>query len=175
MQYFPEHSRGWQPLSPGVQVRTLGVVIGPVIEGKEAAGFIVFPKPVSHFTVCCRITVNSILLSPAEYLEQVDLEEEKDTQEERAMQELNGGDGEAQSVPRLLEKLSGPDRLPSYYRGGLELLTQALAGCEWPLAEEMQFCFFVFFIIFSALLSPLHCFTYFTPLWLNGPSDAKVK
>ncbi|XP_075892175.1 tetratricopeptide repeat protein 12 [Nelusetta ayraudi] len=64
------------------------------------------------------------------YLEQVDLEEEKDGQEASAMEEFDSGDANAQTVPHLLEKLSAPGRLPSYYRGGLEILTQALAGCS---------------------------------------------
>lgn len=113
-------------------------------EGKKEAGFIVFPKPVSHSTICCQITVNSILPSAfipllffaAEYLEQVDLEEEKNAQEARAVQEIESGDADAHMLPRLLERLSGPGRVPSYYHGGLELLTLALAGSEWPLAEE---------------------------------------
>lgn len=46
------------------------------------------------------------------------------------MQEMDSGDPDAQTVPRLLEKLSGPGRSASYYRVGLELLTQAVAGCE---------------------------------------------
>lgn len=90
------------------------------------------------------------------------------------MQEIDSGDADAQAVPRLLEKLSGRGHVPAYYLGGLELLTQALAGCEWPFAEEKRlFIFFFSPIIFSVLLSPLHRFTYFTPLWLNGPSGAK--
>lgn len=110
---------------------------------KEEAGFIVVPKPVSHFAVCCRITVNPISLSlpsffHAGYLEQVDLEEEKDGQEASAMEEFHGGDADAQTVPHLLEKLSAPGRVPSYYRGGVEILTRALAGCECPRGRRSR-------------------------------------
>lgn len=136
---------GWRLLLPRVQVRTRAVVKGR-LEAKEEAGFIVVPKPVSHFAVCCQITVNSILLSlpsffHAGYLEQVDLEEEKDGQEASAMEEFHSGDANAQTVPHLLEKLSAPGRVPSYYRGGLEILTQALAGCECPRGRRSRHFF----------------------------------
>lgn len=162
-----------------MQVRTRAVVKGR-LEAKEEAGFIVVPKPVSHFAVRCQITVNSISLSlpsflHAGYLEQVDLEEEKDGQEASATEEFDSGDASAQTVPHLLEKLSAPGRLPSYYRGGLELLTQALAGCECPCGWRSRQFFFPLSRNLFALVSPLHWFTYFTALWLNGPSGAKVK
>lgn len=103
------------------------------------------------------------------------------------MQEIDSGDANAQAVPRLLEKLSAPGRVPSYYSGGLELLTQALAGCEWPHSKALppplipptftlphsSFSFLSRNLFFFPLLSPLHWFTYFTALWLNGPSGAK--
>lgn len=76
------------------------------------------------------------------------------------MQEMDSGDADAQAVPRLLEKLSGRGHVPSYYLGGLELLTQALAGCEWPLAEEKRLYFFSPHNLFCAPLatSPVHLF-----------------
>lgn len=109
------------------------------------------------------------------YLEQVDLEEEKNEQEARATEEFDRGDVDAQTVPILLEKLSAPGRVPSYYCGGLEILTQVLSSCECPRGRRS--CHFLSSpsLHLFALVSPLHWFTYFTALWLNGPSGAKVK
>lgn len=59
---FEHGGRGGRVGVAVVQVRTRAVAKGR-LEAKEEAGFIVVPKPVSHFAVCCRITVNSILLS----------------------------------------------------------------------------------------------------------------
>lgn len=109
------------------------------------------------------------------YLEQVDLEEEKDEQEARAIEEFDSGDADAQMVPHLLEKLSAPGRAPSYYCGGLEILTQALAGCECPRGRRSHHFLSSLSRNLFALVSPLHWFTYFTAPWLNGPSGAKVK
>ncbi|XP_076591646.1 tetratricopeptide repeat protein 12 isoform X2 [Chaetodon auriga] len=64
-----------------------------------------------------------------EYLTQVDLEEERESQEMNAMQKFDKGDGKAIAVPQLLEKLSRPDQMPFYYCGGFEILSQAVTDC----------------------------------------------
>ncbi|XP_041849923.1 tetratricopeptide repeat protein 12 [Melanotaenia boesemani] len=64
-----------------------------------------------------------------EYLDLVNLEEEKETQEINAKEEFNKGGRKATAVPQLLEKLSMPSRMPLYYCGGLEILTQAVTEC----------------------------------------------
>ncbi|XP_044059236.1 tetratricopeptide repeat protein 12 [Siniperca chuatsi] len=64
-----------------------------------------------------------------EYLTQVDLEKEKESQEMNAMQAFDKGDGKATAVPQLLEKLSRPGQMPLYYCGGLEILSQAVTDC----------------------------------------------
>ncbi|XP_038550165.1 tetratricopeptide repeat protein 12 isoform X2 [Micropterus salmoides] len=61
-----------------------------------------------------------------EYLTQVDLEEERESQEMNAMQEFDKGHGKATIVPQLLEKLSRPGQMPLYYCGGLEILSLAV-------------------------------------------------
>ncbi|XP_023120619.2 tetratricopeptide repeat protein 12 [Amphiprion ocellaris] len=61
-----------------------------------------------------------------EYLTQVDLEEERDSQEMNAMQEFDKGERTATIVPQLLEKLSRPGQMHLFYCGGLELLSQAI-------------------------------------------------
>lgn len=66
----------------------------------------------------------------AEYLTQVDLEAEKESQEMKAMQELDKQDGSAKIVPELLEKLSRPGQASFYYCGGFEILSQAVTDCE---------------------------------------------
>lgn len=64
-----------------------------------------------------------------EYLTQVDLEAEKESQEMKAMQELDKQDGSAKIVPELLEKLSRPGQASFYYCGGFEILSQAVTDC----------------------------------------------
>ncbi|XP_029923057.1 tetratricopeptide repeat protein 12 [Myripristis murdjan] len=64
-----------------------------------------------------------------EYLTQVDLEEARESQERNAREEFNNGKNKATIVPQLLEKLSRLEQSPSYYCGGLELLSQAITDC----------------------------------------------
>uniref|UniRef100_UPI0037E71761 tetratricopeptide repeat protein 12 n=1 Tax=Semicossyphus pulcher TaxID=241346 RepID=UPI0037E71761 len=64
-----------------------------------------------------------------EYLTQVHLEEEREGQEINAMQDFDKGRGKARRVPQLLEKLSKPGQMPLYYRGGVEILSQAVTDC----------------------------------------------
>lgn len=66
----------------------------------------------------------------AEYLTQVDLEEEKESQEMNARREFDKGEGKATTVPQLLEKLSRPGQPPFFYSRGLEILLQAVTDCE---------------------------------------------
>uniref|UniRef100_A0A3B3VJR2 Tetratricopeptide repeat domain 12 n=1 Tax=Poecilia latipinna TaxID=48699 RepID=A0A3B3VJR2_9TELE len=61
-----------------------------------------------------------------EYLDLVDLEEEKNSQETDAKEKLDKGERKATAVPQLLEKLSRPGQMPLYYCGGLESLSQAV-------------------------------------------------
>lgn len=70
------------------------------------------------------------LFSFAEYLTQVDLEKEKETQEIKAREEFDKGERKATIVVELLEKLSKPSQIALYYCGGLEILSQALTDCE---------------------------------------------
>uniref|UniRef100_A0A669E095 Tetratricopeptide repeat domain 12 n=1 Tax=Oreochromis niloticus TaxID=8128 RepID=A0A669E095_ORENI len=86
-------------------------------------------------TYCCGITyflfflLYSLLFSFAEYLTQVDLEKEKETQEIKAKEEFDKGERKATTVVELLEKLSKPGQIALYYCGGLEILSQALTDC----------------------------------------------
>ncbi|XP_039987323.1 tetratricopeptide repeat protein 12 isoform X2 [Xiphias gladius] len=64
-----------------------------------------------------------------EYLTQVDLEEEKESQEMNARREFDKGEGKATTVPQLLEKLSRPGQPPFFYSRGLEILLQAVTDC----------------------------------------------
>lgn len=81
----------------------------------------------------------------AEYLTQVDLEEERDSQEMNAMQRFDKGDEKATTVLHLLEKLSKAEQMPLYYCGGFEILSQAVNDCE-----------FSFRIIFAQLSLSVH-------------------
>lgn len=128
---------------------------------------------------CSQLDFLSTLLSlffHAEYLEQVDLEEKKEGQETKAMQEFDSGDTKAKTVPQLLQKLSRPGQMPFYYCGGFEILSQAVTECECSCGGQAFFAlsFFPSYNLF-VLLVPLGWFTYFTAPWLNGPSAAKVK
>lgn len=93
------------------------------------------------------LSVNSLvsLLPPflffflhEEYLTQVDLEEERESQEMNAMQEFDKGHGKATIVPQLLEKLSRPGQMPLYYCGGLEILSLAVTDSEWSFSHNSQ-------------------------------------
>ncbi|XP_060902572.1 tetratricopeptide repeat protein 12 isoform X1 [Labrus mixtus] len=64
-----------------------------------------------------------------ELLMQVNLVEEKESQELKAMQEFDKGEGKATTVHQLLEKLSKPGQMPFYYCGGLDILSQAVSDC----------------------------------------------
>ncbi|XP_043976544.1 tetratricopeptide repeat protein 12 [Gambusia affinis] len=64
-----------------------------------------------------------------EYLDLVDLEEEKDSQETDAKEQLDKGERKATAIPQILEKLSRPGQMPLYYCGGLESLSQAVTDC----------------------------------------------
>ncbi|CAJ1065479.1 tetratricopeptide repeat protein 12 [Xyrichtys novacula] len=66
-----------------------------------------------------------------DFLTQVNSAEEKESQEIKAMQEFEKGEVKAMRVPQLLEKLSKPGQMPLYYRGGLEILSQAVTDCEY--------------------------------------------
>uniref|UniRef100_A0A3Q3WLM9 Uncharacterized protein n=1 Tax=Mola mola TaxID=94237 RepID=A0A3Q3WLM9_MOLML len=63
----------------------------------------------------------------------VDLEEERESQELRAIQEFDRGDVKARTVPLLLEKLSVPGQMPFYYSGGFVILSQAVTDTSQSL------------------------------------------
>ncbi|KAF7667134.1 hypothetical protein LDENG_00077950 [Lucifuga dentata] len=64
-----------------------------------------------------------------EYLTQVDLEEERESQERIAREEFDKGEEKVTTVLELLEKLSRPKLMPLCYWRGLELLSQAITDC----------------------------------------------
>uniref|UniRef100_A0A3B4VHW2 Tetratricopeptide repeat domain 12 n=1 Tax=Seriola dumerili TaxID=41447 RepID=A0A3B4VHW2_SERDU len=94
----------------------------------------------------------------AKYLIQVGLEAERENQEMNAREEFDKGEVKARTVPQLLEKLSRPGQMPLFYRGGLELLLQAVTDCEGrsgrsfaQLSSSSN--------LFLPTLSPITCFT----------------
>ncbi|XP_073441404.1 tetratricopeptide repeat protein 12 [Dendrobates tinctorius] len=64
------------------------------------------------------------------YLRQVDLQEKKDIQEQKALRDLEAGVENAVSITQLLTKLSREEQSPLYYSGGIQLLVQALKDCR---------------------------------------------
>nr|XP_028563954.1 tetratricopeptide repeat protein 12 isoform X1 [Podarcis muralis]XP_028563955.1 tetratricopeptide repeat protein 12 isoform X1 [Podarcis muralis]XP_028563956.1 tetratricopeptide repeat protein 12 isoform X1 [Podarcis muralis]XP_028563957.1 tetratricopeptide repeat protein 12 isoform X1 [Podarcis muralis] len=64
-----------------------------------------------------------------DYIHQVDLEEKKQHEEERAMEELESGKHTAVSVKELLQKLRIPDENILYYADGIRLLTALMQDC----------------------------------------------
>ncbi|XP_029027046.1 tetratricopeptide repeat protein 12 [Betta splendens] len=64
-----------------------------------------------------------------EYLIQVDLEEDRETQEMNARKTFEKGEGNSTTVPLLLEKLSSPGQMPLFYCGGLEILSHTITDC----------------------------------------------
>ncbi len=75
------------------------------------------------------------------YLRQVDLEEKASLQEKTAWEELQEGTEQAIAVPELLKKLDRPNGINLYYRGGLELLSQAIKDCKftWLIQSPLFF------------------------------------
>lgn len=66
-----------------------------------------------------------------EYLTQVDLTQERETQEINARQELDSGEGQGTAVPQWLQMVSRPGQTPLSFHGGLQILSEAVADCEF--------------------------------------------
>lgn len=94
----------------------------------------------------------------AEYLIQVDLEEERENQETNARQEFDKGELKAKTVPQLLEKLSSPGQMPLFYSGGLEILSQAVTDGEDSSGRSFAQLSSLS-NLFVPTLSPITCFT----------------
>ncbi|XP_042333359.1 tetratricopeptide repeat protein 12 [Sceloporus undulatus] len=62
-------------------------------------------------------------------MNEIDLEEKRQHEEQRAKEEFESGKSMAVSVSQLLEKLSMPDKDALYYAGGIRLLTKAMQDC----------------------------------------------
>ncbi|KAM6370541.1 tetratricopeptide repeat protein 12 isoform 2-T2 [Pluvialis apricaria] len=62
-------------------------------------------------------------------MNEVNLEEKRMKEEERAMKELQSGKLAALSIKELLQKLDRPDQSILYYMGGIRLLTGAVKDC----------------------------------------------
>ncbi|KFV48108.1 Tetratricopeptide repeat protein 12, partial [Tyto alba] len=62
-------------------------------------------------------------------MKEVNLEEKRMKDEERAMKEVESGKLAALSIKELLQKLDRPDQNILYYTGGIRLLTGAMKGC----------------------------------------------
>ncbi|KAM9079773.1 tetratricopeptide repeat protein 12 isoform 2-T2 [Megaptera novaeangliae] len=65
-----------------------------------------------------------------DYLNQVDLREKADLQEKEAQEALDSGTNTAVTTKNLLEILSKPDHIPSFYAGGIEILTDMMKDCK---------------------------------------------
>ncbi|XP_059685643.1 tetratricopeptide repeat protein 12 isoform X2 [Gavia stellata] len=61
-------------------------------------------------------------------MNEVNLEEKRMKDEERAMKEAQSGKPDALSIKELLQKLDRPDQNILYYTGGIRLLTEAVKG-----------------------------------------------
>nr|XP_006642346.2 PREDICTED: tetratricopeptide repeat protein 12 [Lepisosteus oculatus] len=64
-----------------------------------------------------------------EYLNEVDLEEKKESQEKEAQEQFEQGKENAMSVLELLQKLEKPDQISLYYAGGIRLLSETIRHC----------------------------------------------
>uniref|UniRef100_A0A672HDV8 Uncharacterized protein n=1 Tax=Salarias fasciatus TaxID=181472 RepID=A0A672HDV8_SALFA len=92
-----------------------------------------------------------------EYLTQVDLEEERESQERNAKQEVDKGSRKATIVPQLLEELSKPGQSTLYYCAGLEILSEVFTDCEFSLNSSFtQLC--LFFNLLVLRVSLMNCF-----------------
>ncbi|XP_078538486.1 tetratricopeptide repeat protein 12 isoform X2 [Lissotriton helveticus] len=64
-----------------------------------------------------------------DYLNEVDFQEQKVIQEEKALEEFALGKETLVSVKELLQKLSKINQAPAYYAGGIRLLTVTMQNC----------------------------------------------
>lgn len=64
-----------------------------------------------------------------DYLNEVDFQEQKAIQEEKALEEFALGKETLVSVKELLQKLSKMNQAPAYYAGGIRLLTVTMQNC----------------------------------------------
>ncbi|XP_062995095.1 tetratricopeptide repeat protein 12 [Elgaria multicarinata webbii] len=71
-------------------------------------------------------------------INEVDLEEKRQYEEERALQELESGKQVSVSVIELLQKLSKPDENAFFYAGGIRLLTKAIQDCTEQILFRMN-------------------------------------
>ncbi|XP_062450675.1 tetratricopeptide repeat protein 12 isoform X5 [Rhea pennata] len=62
-------------------------------------------------------------------MNEVNLEEKRMNEEERALKEFESGSVTALSIKELLHKLDRPDQNILYYTGGIRVLTGAMKGC----------------------------------------------
>lgn len=168
----------WRLLSPDLGGRPRTVAEGD-------AGFSVSAKPVSRFTVCCQITVNSIF---APHFRSPPLSPPQSTWNEwiwrrrktlRRREPCKNWTAETQTPKRFpvcWRSCRHPAARPSTTaEDWSSWRRRSLAVSVFSVFSAERHHFFSSPIIFSALLSPLHWFTYFTAPWLNGPSGAKVK
>eukprot|EP00069_Balaena_mysticetus_P009441 bmy_20247T0 len=85
-----------------------------------------------HSTAPCLSSSYSFSLQAlvsSDYLNQVDLREKADLQEKEAQEALDSGTNTAVTTKNLLEILSKPDQIPSFYAGGIEILTDMMKDC----------------------------------------------
>uniref|UniRef100_A0A8C4YPW7 Tetratricopeptide repeat domain 12 n=1 Tax=Gopherus evgoodei TaxID=1825980 RepID=A0A8C4YPW7_9SAUR len=62
-------------------------------------------------------------------MNEVDLQERKEKEEEKALEEFQSGMYTAVSVKELLQKLNRPDQNILYYAGGIRVLTESIKDC----------------------------------------------
>ncbi|CAN2388261.1 Tetratricopeptide repeat [Pristimantis euphronides] len=63
------------------------------------------------------------------YLNEVDFQEKKTIQEQKALQDLAAGLEDALCITQLFTKLSKAEQSPLYYSGGIQLLVKAVKDC----------------------------------------------
>lgn len=64
-------------------------------------------------------------------MNEVNLEEKRMKDEERAMKEVQSGKLAALSIKEMLQKLDRPDQNILYYTAGIRLLTGAMKDCKY--------------------------------------------
>lgn len=82
--------------------------------------------------IWCPAHCRLLLFELPDCISEIDLEEKRQLEEERALAELRSGEAAAVSVSELLQKLSRPDEHILYYTGGIQLLTEMIQDCELP-------------------------------------------
>lgn len=117
----------------------MGLSVRLYIEGRalsvaESASFLHLKLGCTQTSNCCAL----VWFDFQDCVNEVDLEEKRVKDEERARKEAESGKLTALSIKELLQKLDRPDQNILYYTGGIRLLTGAVKDCKYSMRRLLM-------------------------------------